>query len=483
VISIGLKAVEGSSYAEIEEALKTQITNLYAKHGYLKKYIASENSLLEDTQKEKLKRYFKGPLNQEDVKSSLLFLSELLYKHFGKPVYVLVDEYDTPIHSIYLQVAENNPTQLENVLKLFRRLFGDVLKSDEYLEKGLITGILRIAKAGLFSGLNNLTECTLLDKPFCSSYGFTEEEVVQMMQKVPCNTKLEEIRRWYNGYTFGGQSTRMYNPWSIMSCLAREGTLDHYWIDSGGTALVDRALLGDNVQEHLQALVAGESIEVPIVKKISFMDINKPTGLFSLLLFSGYLNPDEGDAASGRYKLSIPNYEAQYIYEERVLAWVLNKLSIDTGDYQDLINLFSSGNFAEFEEELQRLLMVAASFFQTGKRNGEVFYNGFMFCLLATLSPRYIIESERESGGGRPDVVLIPKIGKGGEQAFVIEYKVSKAAEGLADAAKEGLAQIIAQGYTAKVQEHAHVTSVLQVSMAFCGKDVALEYEEVENLK
>ena len=155
----------------------------------------------------------------------------------------------------------------------------------------------------------------------------------------------------------------------------------------------------------------------------------------------------------------------------------LKKLSIDTKDYQNLITLFELGDFFEFEEALQRLLAVAASFFQTGKRNSEVFYNGFMFCLLATLSPRYIIESERESGGGRPDVVLIPKIGKGGEQAFVIEYKVSKAAEGLADLAKEGLAQIIAQGYTAKVQEHAHVKSVQQVSMAFCGKNVALKYE------
>ena len=480
VISIGLKSVEGSSYEEIVEALKTQVMNLYAKHRYLEKYSAPQEKLLTDVQKEKLKHYFQGPFNEEDIKSSLLFLSELLYKHFGKRVYVLIDEYDTPIHSIYLQVAKENPAQLEKVLKLFRRLFGDVFKSDEYLEKGLITGILRIAKAGLFSGINNLSECSLLDKHYCSSYGFTEAEVAALMQQIPIQTTPEEMGHWYNGYSFGGQSTRMYNPWSIMSCLRNEGVLDHYWIDSGGTGLVDQALLGDNVQEDLQALVAGESIELAIAKDISFMDINKPKGLFSLLLFSGYLNPVAGDAARGRYQLAIPNHEVQYIYEERVQEWVQNKLHIDDKDYGDLITLFEAGDFAAFKEELQKLLAVAASFFQTGRRNGEVFYNGFMFCLLTFLSPRYI--SERESGTGRPDVMLIPKIGKKRDQAFIIEYKVRKEVEDLEAEAKSGLAQIVEKHYLAKVKEHTHVKSIWQVSMAFCGKDVALAYEREEIL-
>ena len=478
MISIGLKAVEGSSYEEIEAALKTQIMNLYVKHRHLGKYIAPQEKLLTDVQKEKLQRYFQGPINEEDLKSSLLFLSELLYKHFGKPVFVLIDEYDTPIHSIYLQVAEKNPAQLEKVLKLFRRLFGDVLKSDEYLEKGLITGILRIAKAGLFSGLNNLIECTLLEKPFCSSYGFTEEEVVQLMQQAPTETSLEEIRHWYNGYTFGGQSTRMYNPWSIMNCLRNEGGLDHYWMDSGGTSLVDQALLADGIQEDLQTLAAGGAIEMPIMKKISFDYINSSIGLFSLLLFSGYLNPEEGDAVTRRYKLAVPNFEVQTIYEERLLKWLAQKLRLNDKELFNLMGLLAAGEIEEFEEELRTLLAVAASFFQTGRKNSEVFYNGFMFCLLTTLAPRYIIESERESGAGRADVMLLPKINKGGEQAFVIEYKVSKEAEGLAATAQAGLAQIIEKKYTEKIKQHAHVKSILLVSMAFCGKDMALAYEK-----
>ena len=317
VISIGLKEVRGNSYEEIEESIKEDvIAPLYALYPYLEK-----QAWLSKPQRNKLDNYLNGAFSTVALKSSLKFLSELLHKHFGQPVYVLIDEYDTPIHSIYLRVAKQHPEQLENVLELFRGLFGAALKSNDYLEKGLVTGILRIAKAGLFSDLNNLSECTLLDKPFCSSYGFTEEEVVQMMQKVPCNTKLEEIRRWYNGYTFGGQSTRMYNPWSIMNCLAREGKLKAYWMDGGGTALVNEALLVDGIQEDLQTLVAGKSIEVPIIEQISFDDINKPKGLFSLLLFCGYLNPVEEGAIREPYKLAIPNYEVQYIYEERVLEW------------------------------------------------------------------------------------------------------------------------------------------------------------------
>ena len=478
VISIGLKEVHRGSYEKLEKAMKTQVLKLYAKHRYVKKYALMEEGPLEDVEKEKLQRYFKGNIGTEDICDSICFLSQLLYIHFGKSVYVLVDEYDTPIHQIYLRVAKEHPEQLEETLDLFRGFFGAALKSNEHLEKGLITGILRIAKAGLFSGMNNLSECTLLDKHYCSSYGFTQEDVEALIAQIPIQTTLDDIRYWYNGYTFGKQSTSMYNPWSIMSCLRNEGVLDHYWMDSGGTALVDQALLADGVQEDLQTLATGGAIEMPIMKKISFDDITSSIGLFSLLLFSGYLNPEEGDAISRHYKLAVPNFEVQTIYEERLLKWLAQKLRLNDKELFNLMGLLAAGKIEEFEEELRTLLAVAASFFQTGKKNGEIFYNGFMFCLLTLLSAKYTIESEQESGEGRPDVMLIPKIDKGGTQAFVIEYKISKEVADLEAAAKAGLAQIIEKQYTTKVKEHAHVKSILQVAMAFCGKDVALEYKE-----
>ena len=475
VISLGFKDVKGSSYEKIAAGVKTQIIKLYTKHRYLKQHIHSQSSLLEEAQKEQLQHYFKGTLSQEDLEDSLQFLSELLYQHFGKPVYVLIDEYDTPINSAYLEFKDK-PAEFEQVLKLFRGLFGATFKTNKYLKKGLITGILRIAKANLFSDLNNVREYTLLDEPFTSSYGFTQDEVDELLEKVPTAPLPEEIQRWYNGYTFGEEI--IYNPWSIMCCLASKGKLDHYWLDSGGTALVDAVLLSDEIQQDLQTLIAGGSLVYPIVKQIRFEDIGKPMGLYSLLLFSGYLNPKAVEAARNIYQLSIPNYEVQYIYETRLLEWVANKLSIDPGDYYNFIRLLAAGKVEAFQERLQALLQGATSFYQTGPQKAELFYSGFMLGLLSTLSSTYVLESERESGLGRPDAVLIPKQGKG-NQALIIEYKVSQEVEGLAAVAQAGLAQIEAKGYAAKLKEHAHVKTMLEVCMAFCGKEVALAYRQV----
>ena len=475
VISLGFKDVKGSSYEQIEEGIKNQIIKLYTKHRHLKQHIHSQSSLLEEAQKEKLQHYFKGTLSQEDLKDSLQFLSELLYRHFGKPVYVLIDEYDTPINSAYLEFKDS-PGEFEQVLQLFRGLFGATFKSNPYLEQGLITGILRVAKANLFSDLNNVREYTLLDKRFAPSYGFTQPEVDELLDKVSLITDREEIQNWYNGYTFGGEV--IYNPWSIMCCLSSNGELDHYWLDSGGTALVDEVLLSDEIQQNLQTLIAGGSLVYPIVKQIRFEDIGKPTALYSLLLFSGYLNPQVVDAENYLYALSIPNYEVGYIYKTRMLEWVSNKLSIDPGDYYNFIRLLAAGKVGAFQQRLQELLQGATSFYQTGTKNAELFYSGFMLGLLSTLSSTYVIESERESGLGRPDALLIPKVGKG-DQALVIEYKVSKDVDGLTAMAEEGLEQISNKGYAAQVRAHGHVKTILQVCLAFCGKQVELNYEQV----
>ena len=239
--------------------------------------------------------------------------------------------------------------------------------------------------------------------------------------------------------------------------------------------LVDEALLADNIQEDLQALVQGKSIMHPIMKKISLEDINSATGLFTLLLFAGYLNPDK-ETIRDVYELSIPNDEVRYIYEQRLLKWLARKLEVEDKEIYNLISLLATGEIEKFEEKLKDLLAVAVSFFQTGQKGCEVFYNGFMFCLISVLGDSHTIESEAESGKVRPDVLLIPRAGRG-ELAFVLEYKISTDPEGLKTMAEKGLAQIIEKKYSAKAKAQPHVKSVLQVSMAFCGKEVALAYE------
>ncbi|WP_342267968.1 AAA family ATPase [Candidatus Tisiphia endosymbiont of Empis tessellata] len=360
IISISFKDVKGSNYQDIENGIKEQVIRLFSNHRYLKHYIAEDANLLDDVQKEKLNRCFTGNLDQEDIKISLRFLSELLFKHFNQKVYILIDEYDTSINSSYIKFGKKSE-EFEQVLELFRGMFGSSLKGNSCVEKGVITGILRIAKANLFSDLNNVTEYTLLDDDFSKSYGFTQAEVDDLLTKVPTKTSHEEIKDWYNGYTFGGEV--IYNPWSIMQCLAHKGKLDHYWLDSGGTALIDKILLSDEMQEDLQSLAAGRSIISPITKQISFADINEPIGLLSLLLFSGYLNPTAKIPEKNVYELSIPNYEVKYIYETRVLQWVTDQLKIDSSRYYSFISLLPAGKVEEFKERLQELLVNSTSFY------------------------------------------------------------------------------------------------------------------------
>ncbi|WP_375334152.1 AAA family ATPase [Candidatus Tisiphia endosymbiont of Xenochironomus xenolabis] len=472
VIIISFKGIRGSSYEEIESKINYQVIQLFSNYRYLETYLTDKENLLNDAQKKQLTRYFSGEFNKVELENSLKFLSDLLYKHFNQKVYILIDEYDTPINSSYMEFGHTE--EFNQVLKLFRAIFGNSLKTNDSLQKGVITGILRVAKANLFSDLNNLTECSLLDERFSSSYGFTQVEVDELLTKVPLKTNPEEIKNWYNGYNFGGEV--IYNPWSIMQCLASKGKLDHYWIDSGGTNWIDHVLLSDEMQQNIQALVAGKTITSSITKHINFADINQPEGLFSLLLFSGYLNTTTKIPERDIYDLSAPNYEVKYIYEKRMLQWVTKQIKIDNSGYYSFVTLLPDGRIEEFKERLQELLLNSTSFHQTGEKKAELFYSGFMLGFVNMLAPNYIISSEQESGDGRADVMMIPKIGKG-DKAMIIEYKIAKSSEELADIAKAGLQQIINRKYDSKIKEYSHVKQILKISMAFCGKNMELEYE------
>ncbi|MCC8483610.1 MAG: AAA family ATPase, partial [Rickettsia endosymbiont of Labidopullus appendiculatus] len=245
VILLNLKDVKGGSYQEIEAKIQIQIIKLFEQHRYLEQYCQGNTKLLSSIQKKQLEKYFSGNINKLDIETSLCFLSELLFKHFGQKVYILIDEYDTPINSAYIEFGDKLK-EFDDVLKIFRGMFGSSLKTNSCVEKGVITGILRVAKANLFSDLNNVSEYTLLDEEFSKFYGFTQAEVDELLTKVPTATNPEQIKNWYNGYSFGGKI--IYNPWSIMQCLAHKGKLDHYWLDSGGTGLIDKTLLSDEMQ-------------------------------------------------------------------------------------------------------------------------------------------------------------------------------------------------------------------------------------------
>jgi Predicted AAA-ATPase/PD-(D/E)XK nuclease superfamily len=478
VIFISFKDVKGGSYQEIVEGIRSQIIKTYGRHKYLEQYLEKDNKLLTSDQKEQLTKYFNGKLDNINLKNSLGFLSEVLFNHFGQKAYILIDEYDTPINSAYLKFGDKSD-EFEQVLELFRGVFGITLKSNPYLEKGMLTGILRIAKANLFSDLNNVREYTLLDKKFAKFYGFTQEEVDELLIKVPTITIPEKIKDWYNGYTFGGEI--IYNPWSIMLCLSSGGELDHYWLDSGGTGLVDKALLSDEIQEELQELLEGRGIVKKLYKQISFKEIENNTDIFySLLVFAGYLNPSlaNDDDEYPRYRLTIPNKEVRNIYVERVISWVTNKLNIKVSDYDDFIGLLTDQKIDKFKQKFSEYLMNSTSYHDLIK---EKDYHNLIGGILAPLTRGYMIESNRESGHGRFDHMLIPRENRG-YSAIIIEYKVSETIEDLLSTARTGLNQIINKNYAARIKEHQHVKNILNIAMAFCGKKIELQYQ-IDNIR
>ncbi|BFD45675.1 MAG: AAA family ATPase [Rickettsia endosymbiont of Sergentomyia squamirostris] len=473
VIFITFKSVEGSSYHDIEQGVKSQLRKLFQSH----RYLANSDKLASDERTD-FNHYLFEEVTLDNIKNSLAILSHLLYKHYNKKPWVLIDEYDTPINSAYRWFGTNE-AEFQKVLEIFRGIMKSTFKKETGnqelpVERGVITGILRIAKAELFSGLNNVKEYSLLDKNFASSYGFTQTEVDELLTKVPLTTSPAEIKDWYNGYNFGGEV--IYNPWSIMMCLSSEGKLDHYWLDSGGTGWIDHILLSDEVQEDLQLLASGKSIISQITKQISFNDINSRSGLFSLLLFSGYLNPMVIELEENVYELSAPNREVKHIYNARLLQWVSNKLQIDSSLYYPFATLLPACRLEAFKERLQELLLNATSFHQTGNKKAELFYSGFMLGLVNILSSAYIITSEQESGSGRADIIMIPKVGKE-DKAIIIEYKIAKNTEDLALVAQMGLKQIIDKQYDTKIKEYSHVKKIIKLSIAFCGKNVELQYQ------
>ena len=252
-------------------------------------------------------------------------------------------------------------------------------------------------------------------------------------------------------------------------------------IQGGGTQLVDEALLADDIQQDLQKLIARKQISTLIAKQISFEEIRSPIGLYSLLLFAGYLNPDSvgpgSDANTKRCKLSIPNHEVQLIYRQRLATWIQRKLQIDAYAYNNLMDLLATGQVDKFAERLQAFLHQSTSFHQTGPSRAEVFYDGFILGLSSTLSQYYGIASERESGLGRADAILIPMV-EHGDQAIIMEYKVGPDAGSLDKVAEKGLAQIGAKKYSAALKAYSHVKRALQVCLAFCGKEMTLKYAE-----
>ena len=486
-IFISFKDIKGLVYEDLETGVRDLIYKLYVAHRYLLR-----SDRLDDIQKEYFRKFITKQFDLFELKDSLYSLSEMLFVHFGKKVVILIDEYDTPMNDWYAQqlAREEKPSSederyRQNILLLFGGLLSKALKGNDYLEKGVVTGILRVAKANLFSGLNNLGEDSVLDKQYASHFGFTEEEVNTLLHKVGIDQNQEiftELKSWYNGYTIGGIT--IYNPWSIMNCIYNEGEFKAYWVGTASTALIERALVLDKFQEEMQRLVEGESIEMIADPKMVFEDIKSfPNALYNLLLFSGYITAEKVkqalDGVTYICQVKIPNREVRGVFMTSVVQWIESKFKADSRGYRAFVGDLLSGDVPKFMTTLKSYLEVSASYFDSGLKQAELLYNGFMWGLFASsMNEDYFVEKERETGAGRADLLIIPKETSPHSFAFILEYKIAGQNENLEDVAKAALDQTEIKGYASKIRGYTNVKKIISMGLAFRGKDVEVSYKE-----
>jgi hypothetical protein len=351
-------------------------------------------------------------LLQNSLKDLSKYLSEI---YQAKPI-VLLDEYDTPIHAAWLE------GYYDKVIKFMRGLLSGVLKDNLYLEKGILTGCLRISKESIFTGLNNLTVAGILSRKFRDRFGFTPEECRQLLRDCELEDRYDEVMEWYNGYNFEGQE--VLNPWSVLKYID-EGRPAPYWANTSGNDLV-RMLIKEGrpeVKRNISGLLEGEKITSRIIENISFPDLK--TGedrIYSLLLFSGYLKCEKQWLDRGKYltcELTIPNIEVEIIYEEIIAQWLEEGYGNDK--LKQMCQALVREDIEEFETILQDFVMTTLSYFDPDREEPEALYLGFIAGLLLNLSPEYRVKTNRESGFGRYDVMVEPEDKR--KRAIIIELK------------------------------------------------------------
>ena len=395
-----------------------------------------------------------------DWKGSLKNLTRYLYKYYDrKKVVVLIDEYDTPIIQSYQE------KYYKKLISFFKRFYGDVMKDNEYLQFGIMTGILRIAKEGIFSGLNNLKVNTIFSEKYSEYYGLTEEEVLEAVKYYDMEYEMQDIRKWYDGYQFG--KSEVYNPWSIINFL-NERELKAYWIGVSGNSMINDLLSkGDrHIVENLEKLF-NEEIIYKAVRDYTEYKFDS-SDIWELFLYSGYLTI-AGEKQGEEYPLRLPNKEIQSFFRKIFIEKFI-------GNYDKFLHIIRNlkdGKIEEFAEELEEEILSSLSYFDTDR--DEKYYKIFLIGIFIILSNDYIRLSERETGTGRADLILEPKNKE--NPAYIFEFKVTEDKKELENYAVEGFYQIKEKKYDVELKNRG-INEIIYVGLAFYRKELKMKYEK-----
>lgn len=469
VVYMTFKEVKGQQYEDSYRMFCKVMSQVYLKHEYL----LSSNKLAE-YQKEIFKTVIEERATESSIKTSLLHLTHALYLHHGIKPWVLIDEYDTPIHTAY------SGKFYPQMVDFMRGFYGGGLKDNSYLEKAVLTGILRVSKESIFSGLNNIITYSLLHNQYGEYFGFTESEVVSLLEQSKLSGHLESVRDWYNGYQMGNKV--VYNPWSIVNYIKSHGKLEPYWVNASDNALVRELIIHSNnsFKSEFEALLQGKTAEVTIDENIVFNDIEtNDSAVWSLLLMSGYLKIKS--VTSGNfgpvYQLKIPNKEVKDLYNKIILGWLSQATNVL------LFNLFIenllSGKMDDFTQQLKSVMLQSMSIHDIKGKEPEKFFHGFMLGLLAGIDTKlYQVQSNKESGYGRFDIAIIPNDSLKLGIIFEIKSLEGDQEKDLKNGAQKALQQIDELKYDA-VMEQNHIKNILKIGVAFNGKSLAVQYHKV----
>ncbi len=471
VIFLTLKDAKQSTwdlcYAHIQEI----VAMAYQKYEYL-----LTHETLNQKEKEIFQLIIQKEASQQALQSSLYKLCIYLHQYHGIEPIVLIDEYDAPI------IAGFENDYYKEVVSFMQTFLGAALKGNSSLKKGFMTGILRVAKESIFSNLNNLSVCTLLSSQYSEHFGFTENEVKTMLAYYGSHENDEQIKLWYNNYQVGQQQS-MYNPWSILSYVKNNRELLPYWMNSANNNLIKMIVQKNSAlfKKDIEQLMLRKTIDQERNELVTFDSIFTDQSVaFNFLLFTGYLSFNKAYLSTQdipMLSLTIPNKEVQNCYKKIITQWI--EETVQLTNYQGMLQDLTSGDVESFKDVFERTVERVLSSLDVADDEPEKFYHMFVVGMLICLQETHQILSNRDSGTGRYDVMIIPRdITKIG---VIIEFKRAKTSETLEAAIKTGLTQIKEKNYKAELEARG-ITQIICVAIAFSGKKVLVQSDKITAL-
>ena len=468
VIFITMKGVSNSNFKEAFERIADKVSTLYRNYTFLLEK-------LDEYEKEKFSSIVSENCNSIQLSSSLRFLTELLYKYYNQKVILLIDEYDSPILSA---VEKGYYTEMKDFLRAF---YGDALKTNEYLQMGVLTGIIRVTQAGIFSDLNNIENYTILKKSYSQYFGLLEAEVEEALRYYGIEYKLDEVRAWYDGYNFAG--TEVYNPLSILKYI-KEKELESYWINTSGNALIMEIIANsdDRVIKDLEKLFEEKELETAVDLELDMGKSLLESDIWSLMLSSGYLTIKE-KIDRKNYIIKIPNKEIRTFFKDAFIKMVFK----GTRYVEDVKRALLTKDLESFEIAFQNMVLESISFHNTTlnmrKEEGkevdelsysEVPYQMFMLGFLTSMQDKFFVTPEQESGLGRADILLEPKNKNG--VGYILEIKAARKNNRISNLAKRAHKQIDSKIYETELRKRG-VVDIVKIGIAFRGKEIEFHYE------